>query len=253
MNSTRTRRAFFQRIGTGEELLRAFDLLPDVSFFLKDRQCRFIAVNRRGAEYCQAGNAQEVVGKTDHDFFPKRRADAYREDDLAVMRSDQPIINRIESAPEPDGSPRLVMTSKLPLHDEKGGVIGVFGISRQVDRRLTASSQTAKRFARVVAHIHDHFSERITTGELARMAALSESHFERTFRAAFGTSPKRYLIGVRVESSCRMLKETDRTVAEIALECGFHDHAHFCRIFKQQMGLTPSAYRHSSLEGPGRR
>lgn len=243
MQSTRRREAFFSRLGTGAELLRAFELLPEVSFVLKDRDCRFVAINKRGLEYCKVEREEEVIGLSDHDFFPKRRADAYREDDLEVMRSDQPILNRIESAPEPDGSPRLVVTSKVPVHDIKGRVIGLYSISRRVDSRLSATSQSANRFAKVIAHIHENFSENIGIADLSRRAGLSVSHFERTFRAAFGTSPKRYMLGVRIEAACRMLRETDRTIAEIAVECGFHDHAHFCRGFKQQMGETPTSYR----------
>ncbi|MGI9242244.1 MAG: helix-turn-helix domain-containing protein [Verrucomicrobiales bacterium] len=243
MKSTGIRREFFRRLGSGDELLRIFDLLPDVSFFVKDRQCRFVALNQRGTEYCGATREDEVVGKTDHDFFPPQRADAYQADDLAVMDSGEPIVNRIESAPEQSGSPRLVMTSKLPLHDAGGRVIGVVGFSRQVDRRRASSSVEAASFTKVVEYLHQNFDKPITTAEMANIAGVSVSHFDRTFRAAFGDSPIQYLLRIRIETACRLLKETDQTIVDIALACGFHDHAHFSRCFKKHMGKPPSEYR----------
>ncbi|MEO9594635.1 PAS domain-containing protein, partial [Rhodopirellula bahusiensis] len=107
MKKTLNRQAFFARLAPGQEILKLFDWMPDVSFFVKDREGRFMALNRRGCEYCGVLSESEAIGKTDHDFFPKTRADEYREDDLQVMESKEAIINRIESAPEEAGSPRL--------------------------------------------------------------------------------------------------------------------------------------------------
>ena len=61
----------------------------------------------------------DVIGKTDHDFYAASRADTYRADDEAVMASGIPMVNRLEPAPEPLGSPRLVTTSKIPLRDKE--------------------------------------------------------------------------------------------------------------------------------------
>jgi AraC-like DNA-binding protein len=72
---------------------------------------------------------------------------------------------------------------------------------------------------------------------------VSVSHFDRTFRRAFDTSPRQYLIRIRIEAACRKLAETTESLAAIALACGFHDHAHFTRSFHRIMAATPSAYR----------
>ncbi len=245
MKNTGSREAFFNRLEPSHQVLALFDLLPDVSFFVKDRRGRFVALNRRGCEYCGVVSELEAIGKTDHDFFPKPRADEYRDDDQRVMQTGQAIINRIESAPEEAGSPRLVTTSKIPLRDKRGRVIGVAGFSRQIERM---QSGTADAFAEVVQYVHRHFAENVATEKLAQMAGLSISHFERRFRLAFGSSPHQYLLRVRMENAARMLRETEQSITKIAQACGFYDHAHFSRSFHRLMNLSPSAYRRRTGE-----
>jgi PAS domain S-box-containing protein len=242
MHTKQLRLDFFTSLGPSDQAFALFEFLPGLSFFVKDRKGRFIALNRRGCEYCGVPSEQEAIGKTDHDFFPKPRADEYRADDLAVMESAVAIVDRIESAPEEAGSPRLVMTSKIPLRDKRGRVMGVAGFSRQIERIQTPSG-TADAFAKVITHLHDHFGQHLSTQELAQMAGLSVSHFERRFKVAFGSSPRQYLVRVRVEHAAKLLLETDKTVSEIAHECGFYDHAHFSRSFRRLMKLSPTAYR----------
>ncbi|WP_231746125.1 AraC family transcriptional regulator [Rosistilla oblonga] len=240
MKKTASRNRFFERLDPSQQPLALFDLLPDVSFFVKDRRGRFMALNRRGCEYCGVVSEQAAIGKTDHDFFPKTRADTYREDDEQVMSSGEAIVNRIESAPEDAGSPRLVATSKIPLRDRRGRVIGVAGFSRQIER---IQSGTADAMAEVIQYIHNHFTEALSSEELATMAGLSVSHFERRFRLAFGASPRQYLIRVRIENAATKLRSSDQSITAIALSCGFYDHAHFSRSFKNLMNMSPSAYR----------
>jgi PAS domain S-box-containing protein len=233
--------AFLRRV-RGAELVRLYDLLPDMSFFIKDRQGRFMAVNRRGCDYCGVKAERDAIGKTDHDFFPLQRANEYRKDDERVMATGKPIVNRVESAPEAEGSPRLVLTSKMPLRDSKGTVIGIAGFSRQLEQVRGRSTQEA-RFARIIEHMHQHPQETLAGRDLARLAGLSQSQFDRSFRRVFGTSARQYLLRVRIEAACRHLAESDETVAALAQELGFYDHAHFSRCFRQVMGMTPSEYR----------
>jgi AraC-like DNA-binding protein len=245
MANTSVRDEFFGRLASGDQILRLFDLLPEVSFFLKDRECRFIGLNGRGCEYCGVAREEEAIGKTDHDFFPTERADSYRADDLAVMKNGEPIINRIEAAPEQAGSNRLVITDKIPMRDRKGIVIGLAGFSRQLDR-ISGHSGTVDQFARMIDHMQKNFGESMTTRELAKMSGMSVSQFERRFRRAFGSSPRQYLLRLRVNAAARLLVETQETIASIAQDCGFHDHAHLCRSFQRIMNATPSTFRNTN-------
>ncbi|RLS54862.1 MAG: AraC family transcriptional regulator [Planctomycetota bacterium] len=241
MMDTHSQQAFLTRV-SGAQLIGLFHLMPDVSFFIKDRKGRFVALNRRGCEFCGVASEREALGKTDRDFFPRRRADEYIRDDRAVMSTGQPIINRVESAPESEGSARLVMTNKIPLRGKQGQVIGLAGFSRLTDQ-VRERPEAVERFAAVMQRIHSHPDEEFTSRDLARVAGLSVSQFDRTFRQCFGTSPRQYLLRVRIEAACQLLAQTGKTIAAIAAETGFHDHAHLTRTFQGVMNTTPSVYR----------
>ena len=234
--------------------LQLFQFLPDVSFFVKDTQGEFVALNPKGCEYCGIANEREAFGKTDFDVVPRRRAQEYRRDDREVIRTGKPIVGRIESAPEMEGSPRLVITSKIPLRDEHGRVIGVAGFSRMTDQ--VREKPAIERLSRTIERMHADSQEVSSAKQLAKMAGLSVSQLNRTFRRQIGSSPHQYLVKVRLESACRTLAETNRKIASIAQEFGFHDHAHFTRTFQKHYGVTPSAYRrehqHPSLRPENR-
>jgi transcriptional regulator GlxA family with amidase domain len=78
---------------------------------------------------------------------------------------------------------------------------------------------------------------------LARIAAVSEAHFIRTFRATFGETPHRYLQRRRVERSMFLLRESDRSVTDICLDVGFTSLGTFSRTFREIVGQSPSDYR----------
>ena len=78
---------------------------------------------------------------------------------------------------------------------------------------------------------------------------MSVSQFERRFRRAFGSSPRQYLLRLRVEAAARLLTFTKRPISGIAKECGFHDHAHFTRSFKKMMNMTPIFFRKKQRGG----
>jgi PAS domain S-box-containing protein len=242
MCDTRIRDQFLNQIAENQQWLQLLELVPNVFFFIKDRQRRFMVINRKGCEYCGVSAPDDAIGRTDHDFFPKQRADAYAADDEACMETSQPIVNRIESAPEHEGSPHMVVTSKLPLHDKRGRVIGIAGCCRQIDQ-LQLPVGSVEPFVRVAEFLHAEYARPIRMKQLADMAALSLSQFERSFRRAVGMTPHQYLLRIRIEEACRLLALTEQTVSAIANATGFHDHAHLSRSFSRLMNSTPSQYR----------
>lgn len=242
MNPEQFKSRFLQRLGDHRPFQQLLDLLPDVAFFMKDRQGRFVMHNRRSLEYCRVELEAETIGKTDFDFWPSDRAKMYVAGDREVMKTGIPIINAIAPAPEDAGSDRLIIYSKVPVRDRHGKIIGVAGTHRAIEG-VRAPTANFGRLSKAVQHLHQNFAEPMSTTQLAGIAGLSRSQFERVFRRLFGTSPMEYLLRVRVNAACRKLEDTNAKCTDIALECGFYDHSHFSRMFQRFMGMPPQTYR----------
>jgi AraC-like DNA-binding protein len=89
------------------------------------------------------------------------------------------------------------------------------------------------------------YSEPLTVADMARAARLSQAHFSREFRAAFGESPHQYLLTRRLERAAYLLRNTDRGVAEICFMVGLSSVGSFTTSFKRMFGMTPTQYRAS--------
>jgi AraC family transcriptional regulator len=97
----------------------------------------------------------------------------------------------------------------------------------------------------VLEYIDAHLDEDIKLVDLATLLDMSQFHFIALFKQAIDTSPYQYLLQQRVERAKQLLKQTERSIVEIALECGFNSHSHLSKQFRQSTGMTPTAYRAS--------
>ena len=242
MDTPQLQQEFFEKMdwrGTFGPLL---DLLPDVAFFMKDLEGRFVMHNRRACEFCRVASEEETLGKTDFDFWPPDRARSYVEGDRRVMSTGQPILNAIAAAPEEAGSENLILYSKVPVRDRSGKIIGMAGIYRALDKKGTAPSAYG-RMGEALHTMHMRHAENLQMVDLAAAASLSKSQFNRKFSRMFGTTPREYLLRVRTNAACRLLETTDLTVTAIALQTGFFDHSHFTRAFSRKFGVSPRGER----------
>jgi AraC-like DNA-binding protein len=90
-----------------------------------------------------------------------------------------------------------------------------------------------------------HFAEPLRVSDLAGAARLSQAHFSRAFRDAFGMPPHAYLLTRRLERAASMLRGTDRSVADICMAVGFQSVGSFTTSFTRMFGKSPAAYRES--------
>ncbi|MDO5486459.1 MAG: helix-turn-helix domain-containing protein [Sarcina sp.] len=102
---------------------------------------------------------------------------------------------------------------------------------------LSDSVSRAKRF------MDEHYMEKLSTGEIADVSRMSQSHFFRLFREETGMTPYGYLMNVRMNHAMKMLLETPCSVEEIADYCAFCSSANFIRAFRQSTGTTPHRFR----------
>lgn len=101
------------------------------------------------------------------------------------------------------------------------------------------------RVARAIAFLRSNYHRPLTLAEIAAVADLSTFHFLRVFKAATGETPYRFLNGIRVERARRYLDRGDLSVTEISRLCGFATPSRLATAFRQETGLSPTAYRNS--------
>jgi len=99
------------------------------------------------------------------------------------------------------------------------------------------------RLGDAIAHIETHYAEKISLDELAAKSHLSKRHFLRIFHDCIGRSPIDHLLHVRTQKAAELLRNTDRTITEIAFDCGFSDSNYFARKFRQLMNESPRDFR----------
>ena len=108
---------------------------------------------------------------------------------------------------------------------------------------IYAGGLSPRQLSRVVDYIDAYLDKNIKLADLARLINISPFHFSRLFKQSIGMTPHKYLSQQRVERAKQLLKESDRSIVDIALECGFSSHSHLSKQFRQITGMTPKAYR----------
>lgn len=97
----------------------------------------------------------------------------------------------------------------------------------------------------MTSFVHRHFHSKITLDEIAASGSVCRSKCCDLFDKYTGTTPNAYLVRYRIRKSCEMLADTNRSVSEIALRCGFQSGSYFSYVFRNEMGMTPLRYRKS--------
>jgi PAS domain S-box-containing protein len=108
--------------------------IPD-SIYFKDLQGRFTRINQAQTSCLGLTDPSQALGKTDFDFFSEEHAQPAYEDEQKIIRSGQPLIGIEEEENWPEGRTRWISTTKMPLRDKQGQIIGTFGISRDITER----------------------------------------------------------------------------------------------------------------------
>lgn len=104
-------------------------------------------------------------------------------------------------------------------------------------------SQHSRNVRRVLRHVLRHFPENITLMKISADLNISPGHLSTQIRQETGMTFREYLNRVRVEEARRLIDNTDYTLIEIAIACGFRDQSYFTKIFKRYTGKTPGQYR----------
>jgi len=114
--------------------------------FFKDKESRFVRISRSLARRFGLHDEDEVVGKTDFDFFSPVHAQNAFDDERKIMQTGQPIFGKIERETMPDGRIRFAYTTKMPLRNESGNIVGTCGISTDLAKQMNDEEIMAKSY-----------------------------------------------------------------------------------------------------------
>lgn len=248
----KSKREFYKTLRSDQFISSLFDCVPGAFFFVKDRESRFMDGSRSFARTLGADSMEALIGKTDYDFSPDFLADAFYADDQKVMASGEPIYNRIELVPAGDGSLDWLCTSKIPLFGHDGTVVGLAGVARII-RDSDKLYADHPEMHRIVDYVREHYRGKISVSDMAAVAGISVSSQERLFKKTFGLTPLMYLRKTRLNTACKFLRETNKSLTRIAEECGFNDQTNMTRAFRLELKITPLRYRHRFSEDRRRR
>ena len=237
------RERFLRAIPPERHFHRLFFFFLGVLFFAKDVEGRLLAANRGLLQLYGYQREEDFWGVTDFDLLPHSLAEKFRQDDLKVIETGDPLLAIVEIFMNPQGIPGWFLTNKLPIISTTGDVIGVMGTIQSYDEGKREITSPDASLAPALRHIGAHFIREIPIPKLAEMCGLSVRQFERKFKQHLKTNPQQFIIKTRVYAACDDLRRTSKALASIATSSGFYDQAAFTRQFRKHMGVTPMAYR----------
>jgi len=127
---------------------------------------------------------------------------------------------------------------------------GLFGLDETLahletalERRRRLSGEAQRLVRKAMAYVQQNYQEPLTRQDLARHVGMSDDYLTYCFRQELGMTPIAYLNRYRVMQAKGLLKETDRTITQIALDVGFSDSGYFSRVFRREAGMSPDAFR----------
>lgn len=231
---------WFSNLDQGGQLYRLFEHIPNLMFFVKDKDSRLLMGNHRFLEHCGFPTNEALSGKLDQDIFPDYMSEKFRRDDQTVIQSKKPLLDLVELFPTRDRLPEWFVTHKYPIFHSTGEVVGVCGIVQNHEHAMEDSDDPV---IKMVHFIKRNYASSLSIPELSKQAGLSQRQLERLFKKRFRVSPREYIIRLRILIAADQLTQSHKTITQIALDCGFYDHSSFTRYFKRNMGCLPRAYR----------
>jgi len=155
-------------------LMALMDTIPDRIFF-KDREGRFLSVNRALREAHHLPSEEAMKGLTDFDFFAHEHARNAYADERQILATGMPMVAKLERETLPDGSITWVSTSKVPLRDGDGGIIGICGISRNVTEEHRKSELLAEHTQTLIDK-QEQLDQELALAREVQQALLPQSY-----------------------------------------------------------------------------
>ncbi|MBZ0292039.1 MAG: PAS domain-containing protein [Anaerolineae bacterium] len=148
------RRKMENKLVEERNLLRALiDNIP-MAIYVKDTESRFLLANELCLQDARQTSIEAILGKTDFDLFPTEYAQAFREEEMRIMETGEPIINKEREYQRVDGPYQSLLVTKIPIYDAEGNVIGIAGVNHDITNLKQIEMRT-RHFAYLINNITD--------------------------------------------------------------------------------------------------
>jgi len=225
-----------------------FDGLPDVLFYVKDREGRYLWANRTLIDRAGLKGLSDVVGKTADQLFVVAGSSTLTQD-LEVIHTRRSVHDVLRLYRTYGGHRFWCLSSKFPLLDSAGQIVGLAGLSRDLPRP-NERHRSYHRLARFLDFIDGGLDRAIRIDDAAAHASISGDTLARLVFDVFQVTPKQLLMKRRIDKACQLLEETATTVTDVAAACGYADHSAFSRQFRAATHMTPTQYRAAQMAPP---
>lgn len=111
--------------------------------------------------------------------------------------------------------------------------------------RNTHSSEKFAFFERILEYVHEHWNEKLSLNNIAEYSNFSKSYIIALFKKNTGKTPIDYINSYKIYRAKQMLKNSDKTILEICMDCGYDNLGYFMRVFKRHTMTTPYKYRNT--------
>jgi PAS domain S-box-containing protein len=164
------RARILRALGEEREFARTLlDAIPD-RMYVKDKDNRFLQINRHLAAVLHLSDPREAIGKTDFDFFARDHAQEAFEEEEKIIRTGEPLVGKLEKEVTQDGQSTWLITTKMPVRDSAGKVVGTFGISKdisEIKRAEEALRASEERYRGLLESVMDyHYTVRLDNGPM---------------------------------------------------------------------------------------
>jgi AraC family transcriptional regulator len=220
----------------GRTRLTNSQLVPPGGLFLHPAGCQLSVELGGGLDTVHVYLADQALQDSSSDGGPVELAE-----ELGVA---DPLVEQLMLAL--DGVVRQWQPAARTYVDHLGGLLAAHLVRTHSTGRVavpTVTALTDRQLARVRELMASRLAEPLPLADLAAVTGLSVSQFTRRFRAATGLAPHRFLVRLRVDAACRLLRSGSLPIAQIAASCGFSHQEHLTRVLRAQVGTTPGALR----------
>jgi AraC-like DNA-binding protein len=225
-------------------LLHFLGVVEHVRFVVKDREHRYVYVNRVWQESFAYSDddLKQLLGKTAMDLFPQWRAERYMQEEAEVMGQEK-VFDYEEYLLNADGVLERWRTIKAPWV-VNGEVIGFINLGTRMGLVL---EQRKDELPSIVHAVLNHACGSETIEEIAQKMGFSRRTMERRFREIMNESPNQFRVRCRLAKAKQLLARGDKVI-DVSEACGFNDQSHFSRVFRKHTGTSPKKYQQGAAE-----